>query len=191
MNLVSILMISIALALDAFSVCVSAGIVIKNLNFGHYFRLSFSFGFFQFIMPILGYFCGKHIEKLIKSFDHWIALALLFFVGCKMIKEAFEEDSEKAFKSKDPSKGFSLLILSIATSIDALAVGLSMGILNKPILYPSIIIGLTCSLFSIAGIMIGSKVRHFAGNKIANIIGGLMLILIGIKILLEHMDHVF
>ena len=141
MDLITILGIAVSLAMDAFSVCIAAGIIIDNPNFGHYFRMAFHFGFFQFSMPIIGYFGGVFIEKYINRYDHWVALALLSLVGIKMIKESFDDKEKKSF-SKDPSRGITLIILSIATSIDAVAVGLSMGMMKTPILLPSIIIGI-------------------------------------------------
>jgi putative Mn2+ efflux pump MntP len=184
MDLLSIILIATALAMDAFSVSISAGIIIKDPDFRHYFRLSFHFGFFQFIMPIIGYFAGIYIEAYISNYDHWIAFALLVFIGIKMIRESFSRE-EKDINRKDPSRGINLILLAIATSIDALAVGFSIGVLNKPILFPSIIIGITCSLFSIIGIRIGRKISFI--SKRAEIIGGAMLVLIGIKILIEHL----
>ena len=185
MDLLSIILIAAALAMDAFSVSVSAGIIIKDPDFRHYFRLSFHFGFFQFIMPIAGYLAGIHIETYISNYDHWIAFALLSFIGIKMIRESFSKE-ERGIDKMDPSRGINLIILAVATSIDALAVGLSIGVLNKPILFPSIIIGVTCSLFSIIGIRIGRKISSI--SKKAEIIGGVVLILIGIKILIEHLS---
>jgi len=184
MDLISICIVSIALAMDAFSVSISAGIVIGTPGPRHYFRLAFHFGLFQFMMPIIGYGGGIYLEKYIKSFDHWIAFGLLLFIGLKMIWESIEDVDEKA-EQRDPSRGMNLIILSVATSIDALAVGLSMGILSKPIIFPSIIIGLTCAIFSIIGIVIGTKARVIIGQR-AEIIGGITLIIIGIKVLFEH-----
>ncbi len=184
MDILSVIFIAIALAMDAFSVSISAGIIIGDPDFRHYFRLSFHFGLFQFIMPVIGYFAGAYVENYIKDYDHWIAFGLLFIIGMKMIIEAFPKE-EKDVPRKDPSKGINLIILAVATSIDALAVGLSLGVLNRPILLPSIIIGLICSLFSIIGIAIGKKVGSFFSRK-TEIIGGIMLIVIGIKILIEH-----
>ena len=186
MEIVSIIIIAIALAMDAFSVSICAGMYVAKPTFNYYFRLSFFFGFFQAIMPILGYFCGKYIEDYIKLFDHWVAFGLLLIIGLKMIHESFESCE---IPKRDPSKGLTLLIFSIATSIDALAVGLSFGVLHKPIIIPSIIIGVVCALFSIFGIFLGNKMKLFS-KKRASMIGGLMLIAIGIKIIFEHRDHI-
>jgi putative Mn2+ efflux pump MntP len=186
MDLVSILAIAVALAMDAFSVCISCGMVIARPGFRHYFRLAFHFGLFQFMMPIIGYFGGKYLEGHIKEYDHWIAFGLLIIIGLKMIYEAFSKEPESCDPARDPSRGWSLLVLAVATSIDALAVGLSIGVLNQPILIPSILIGAVCSLFSIIGIAIGNRAGALIGKR-GEAIGGLMLIAIGIKILVEHL----
>ena len=185
MDLLSVIFIAAALAMDAFSVSISAGMIIKQPDIRHYFRLSFHFGLFQFLMPVIGYFAGRHIENYIKDFDHWIAFGLLLIIGLKMIKEAFSEEVEQVSR-KDPSRGFNLILLATATSIDALAVGLSIGLLGKPILLPSIIIGFVCMIFSIFGVIIGKTVGSFVSKK-AECFGGIILIIIGIKILAEHL----
>jgi manganese efflux pump family protein len=187
MDLAATLIIAVALAMDAFSVSISCGMIIINPGFRHYFRLAFHFGLFQFIMPILGYFGGLYLKDYIMAFDHWIAFGLLSVIGLKMIWEAFKHDDEAPDSCRsDPSRGWSLLVLAVATSIDALAVGLSIGILNRPILYPSVIIGVVCALFSIAGVALGNRVGSIMGRR-AEAIGGLMLLAIGIKILAEHL----
>ncbi|MBN2041829.1 MAG: manganese efflux pump [Spirochaetes bacterium] len=183
MDFLSVIIIAIALAMDAFSVSISAGMIIKNPDFRQYFRLSFHFGLFQFMMPVIGYFIGAYVEDYIKDYDHWIAFGLLFFIGSRMIYEAFSKKAEES--RKDPSRGIRLIVLAVATSIDALAVGLSIGVLNRPILLPGIIIGVICSLFSITGITIGKNLSKVS-NK-AEILGGILLIIIGIKILFEHL----
>ncbi len=188
MDLASIVIIAVALAMDAFSVCISCGMIIPGPGFGHYFRLAFHFGLFQFMMPIIGFFGGMYLESYIKSYDHWIAFALLLIIGLKMIKESFKKESADCpvGERKDPSRGWSLIVLAVATSIDALAVGLSIGVLNRPILLPSIIIGVVCAAFSVIGVALGNRVGALVGKR-AEAIGGLMLVAIGIKILIEHM----
>jgi manganese efflux pump family protein len=185
MDFIAVFVIAVALAMDAFSVSISAGMVIKKPGYRHYFRLAFHFGLFQFFMPILGYFGGIYLEKYIKDYDHWLAFGLLSILGLKMIKDSFAKEDETP-EFKDPSRGFSLVLLSIATSIDALAVGLSFGLLSQPVLLPSMIIGITCALFSIIGVTIGKKAAALLGKK-AEAFGGIMLLIIGIKILLEHL----
>ncbi|MBN1496514.1 MAG: manganese efflux pump [Spirochaetes bacterium] len=188
MDLVSVALIAVGLAMDAFSVCISCGITIPRPDFGHYFRLAASFGFFQFIMPVIGFFGGMYLERHIKAYDHWLAFGLLAFIGLKMVRESFSGESAECPPGRrpDPSRGWSLLVLSVATSIDALAVGLSIGVLNRPILLPSIIIGVVCAIVSAIGVAIGSRVGPLFGRR-AETVGGLVLIAIGIKILIEHM----
>ena len=183
MDFIELTGIAIGLAMDAFSVSIAAGLFIYQPYSRYYFRLAFHFGFFQFIMPIIGYLAGSCIEPCIRSIDHWIALLLLSYIGGKMIYESFQDD--KNF-DRDPSRGLTLVVLSIATSIDALAVGLSLGVLNKPIIYPSIVIGLICAAFSVGGIAIGRWAGSMLGNRVERL-GGIILIMIGTKIVIEHL----
>jgi len=185
MDIISTLGIAVALAMDAFSVSIASGLYIYKPYYKYYFRIAFHFGLFQFAMPIIGYFGGVAIEPIIKNFDHWIAFALLAFIGMRMIIASFSKE-EASFKG-DPSKGFTLVLLAIATSIDALAVGLSFGVLHKPIIIPSIIIGITCALFSTLGVFLGRKASDIIGKR-AELIGGCILIIIGVRILLSHMQ---
>ncbi|TAL33965.1 MAG: manganese efflux pump [Spirochaetes bacterium] len=184
-ELITILGIATGLAMDAFSVCLAAGLVIPEPTRRHYFRLSFHFGLFQFMMPILGYFAGSLVETLIADYDHWVALGLLAAIGGKMVVESFGEKHGGSDTAPDPSRGWSLVVLSIATSIDALAVGLSMGMMAKPILVPSIIIGIICAAFSILGLRLGRHAGALLGNRVERA-GGILLIAIGVKIVLEH-----
>ena len=182
MSFFYIILIAIALAIDAFSVSVIAGLFNKNPDFRYYFRISFHFGMFQFLMPIIGYFLGFYLQELLQSIDHWIAFGLLLIIGVKMIMDSFSKEENK--KRKDPSKGYTLILLSIATSIDALAIGITLGVLNQDIFFPSVIIGLICLVFSIAGIFIGKTFGKYF--KRVEIFGGIILIAIGTKILIEH-----
>lgn len=186
MGLITIFGIAVSLSMDAFSVCIAAGVKIKDVSFRHYFRLAFHFGLFQFFMPLIGFYGGIMVEELISRFDHWIALALLSVIGIKMIWESFGGKDETR-NEKDPSRGASLIMLSIATSIDAAAVGFSLAALKVPIFFPSVIIGMTCALFSVIGLFLGKKIGAIAGSW-AERIGGSILIIIGIKILLEHIS---
>lgn len=183
MSFVYIFLVAIALAMDAFSVSIIAGLFNKKPDFRFYFRISFHFGLFQFLMPILGYFLGAYLENFLQSIDHWVAFSLLSIIGVKMIMDSFSKDENK--KKKDPSRGSTLILLSIATSIDALAIGITLGVLNKAVFFPSVIIGIVCLIFSVAGVFIGKTFGHFF--KKIEVIGGLILILIGLKILLEHL----
>lgn len=184
MDLISIAGISVALAMDAFSVSIAAGMVIEHPTPRHYFRLAFHFGLFQFLMPVIGYMGGVFIEGLIRDFDHWIAMALLAFIGIKMIRDSFAPEDPGAGHA-DPSRGWTLVLLSIATSIDALAVGLGIGVLGKPILLPSIIIGVVCALFSLTGIALGKKAGALLGKRVM-CAGGIILIAIGLRIIIDH-----
>ncbi len=187
MGYIEVFFISVGLAMDAFSVSIVAGMAIGNPGPGHYFRLSFHFGLFQFMMPLIGYAAGMSIERYICDYDHWVAFFLLFFIGTRMIYQAFlSGDEVSRFNERDPSRGWSLVVLSIATSIDALAVGLSLGLLGGFILFPSIIIGIVCAVFSLAGVYFGKKAGTVLGKR-AEAFGGLALIIIGIKILADHM----
>lgn len=185
MDIFSIILISIGLAMDAFSVSVSEGIIIKKPRFFEASKVAMFFGVFQFIMPCLGFFLGSAFAKYITAFDHYIAFALLGFIGGKMIYEAVwkkEEDGE----IKNPLSFNTLLILAIATSIDALAVGVTFATVNVPVIFASAIIGVVTYAISLCGVYIGSKCGNLLGNK-AEILGGVVLIGIGIKILIEHL----
>lgn len=183
MDSIMIVAIAVGLAMDAFSVAIGAGMVIGKVKFGHYLRLASAFGFFQFMMPILGYFAGVFAESFIGGYDHWVAMALLAYIGVRMIKESYSAEGKGS--SVDPSRGQILLILSVATSIDALAVGVSIGVLRGSIVLPSIVIGLVCALFSAVGIRVGKVAGSLLGRRVERI-GGLILIGIGVKIVLEH-----
>ena len=182
-----IIFIAVGLAMDAFSVSIAAGMAVGNPGSGHYFRLSFHFGLFQFMMPLVGFVAGMYVEQYISNFDHWVAFGLLVFIGSRMIFEACRgRDDESKFTDRDPTKGWSLVVLSIATSIDALAVGLSIGVLGGPIVLPSVIIGIVCAVFSLAGVYIGKKAGIILGKR-AEAFGGIALIIIGFKILADHL----
>ena len=184
MDLLTIIFISIGLAMDAFAVSVANGLIIKKKKFFNAFKFGFSFGLFQMIMPIIGWSAGTKLRHLIEGVDHWVAFGLLSFIGCKMIYEAFKIDAIEKNES-EITVGL-LLGLSIATSIDALAVGLSFAFLNISIVAPAIIIGVITFFMSYFGVLIGSRFGHIFEKKI-EIIGGLILIGIGLKILVEHL----
>jgi len=184
MNVFTTIVIATALALDAFAVSISTGIKLGCVTGRQTFRLAFHFGFFQFIMPVLGWLGGSAMAEIIGSFDHWVAMGLLGFIGGKMIHEALDETVNKD-TAIDPTKGLYLISLSIATSIDALAVGLTLGVLHQSIWYPSIVIGLIAAGFTVLGMEIGSRIGiRFSKNM--EITGGIVLIAIGVKIVLEH-----
>lgn len=176
--------IAIALAMDAFAVAIATGVALKTVSHRQTFRLAWHFGLFQALMPILGWYLGATVRSYIEAYDHWIAFVLLGYIGYKMIKEAFEEDDDT---KGDPTKGMTLIILSIATSIDALAVGLSLSMLGLSVWWPALIIGVVALLFTGAGLHIGKTAGQAKSiSKYAELLGGAVLICIGIKILWEH-----
>jgi len=184
MDLLTILVIAVGLSMDAFAVSVASGAVYKKLEIRHAILMAVSFGAFQAIMPIAGWLAGLCFRRFIQDFDHWVAFAMLAIIGCKMIYEAFA--IKKTDKKLQSMSFLVLLTLSVATSIDALAVGITLSLLNGAIVTTVIIIGLVTFGFSYAGVHIGKKFGHFFESKI-EIIGGLVLIGIGTKILIEHL----
>lgn len=170
--------------MDCFAVSVSTGLSVKKHRIKKAAVLALSFGFFQGLMPILGWLAGLSMKDLITGFDHWIAFSMLSFIGAKMIFESFQLEEKK--DEKDTFNGFTVLLLSIATSIDALAVGLSYAFLSVSIVTPVLVIGSVSAVLSFAGFFVGRKIGHFFENRI-EIFGGLILIGIGVKILLEHL----
>ncbi len=178
-----VLLIALSMAMDAFAVCLVAGSLRQASGPRPAFRLSFHFGLFQFIMPVLGWLAGRTLEPLIRNYDHWIAFGLLAFVGVRMIYAALRGDEAQP---ADPSRGVTLIVLSIAVSIDALAVGLSLGVLGISVWYPAIIIGVVTSLLSLVGLGLGQNFGTRLGKPV-EIIGGLVLIGIGVRILLSHL----
>ena len=186
MSIFRISAIAIALAMDAFAVSIAAGICLEKINNRQMFRLWWHFGFFQAMMLIIGWSAGLTIRNLIERFDHWVAFGLLAFVGGSMIRSALKSDDDTCIR-KDPTRGSLLVMLSLATSMDALAVGLSISILNISIWLPALAVGMTAALFSAAGMMIGVRtVRITWLKKYAELAGALVLYLIGIHILWEH-----
>lgn len=184
MGFLTILAVAVGLAMDAFAVSIAAGICLGCVTGRQSFRLAFFFGFFQFLMPLLGWGAGYAVGGHIQAFDHWIAMGLLTVIGGKMIHEALKPQDERCYTS-DPTRGMLLLGLSIATSIDAFVVGLSLGILHEGIWYPSIVIGLVAAAFTVVGLELGCRIGTYL-NRRMEILGGVILIAIGIKIVVEH-----
>lgn len=184
MKLWTILFIAVGLAMDAFAVSVVTGSVYKEFKIRHALRMALFFGGFQAIMPIIGFLAGLGLMGYIAPYDHWIAFALLAFVGGKMIYESFQ--MEAAERDRNPANLAVLLLLSFATSIDALAVGITLSLLRAPIALAVTVIGLVTFVLSYAGVFIGKRFGHFFESKV-EIIGGLILIAIGIKIVIEHL----
>jgi putative Mn2+ efflux pump MntP len=184
MSFISIFLIALALSMDALSVAIALGAAGRGHASGAAIRLATAFGLFQFVMPILGWLLGRTIVSYIEDYDHWIAFALLLIVGLRMIKEYFDRDEKE--RTKDPTKGWSLLILSVATSIDALAVGVSFAFFDVNIYYASAVIGIVCFIITALGMIFGKALSRIFGRK-AVLIGAIVLIGIGIKIVIEHM----
>lgn len=182
MDLITLLGIAFALAMDAFAVALGTGVTLRRLTGRHLFRLGFHFGLFQALMPIVGWLAGKTLVQWMAAWDHWVALALLSLVGGRMIYESFEVDKPS---DKDPTRGLTLVMLSVATSIDALAIGFSLSILGVSIWTPAVVIGLVAGVLTIIGMLIGDRVGTRWGSRV-EILGGLVLIAIGLKILWEH-----
>lgn len=183
MDLLTIFGIALALAMDAFAVALATGGVVNPLTGRHLFRLGFHFGLFQALMPIIGWLAGLTVQKWIAAYDHWIAFGLLAFVGGHMIKEAFDEESEKG--ASDPTRGLTMVMLSLATSIDALAVGLTLAMLGVSVWKPAVVIGVVAGVLTVVGMLVGRRLGDNWGQRM-EICGGLVLFAIGLKILLEH-----
>ena len=184
MDAIILLGLALALAMDAFAVALGTGTALKRLTGRHLFRLGFHFGLFQALMPVIGWLAGLTIMQWVSAWDHWIAFALLALIGGRMIHEACS-DEEKT-DERDPTRGASLVLLSIATSIDALAVGFSLSLIGVSIWFPALVIGLVAGVLTVVGMLLGGRIGDRWGPRV-EILGGLVLISIGIKILIEHM----
>ncbi len=184
MNNGEILAIAVGLAMDAFAVSIGIGTTRQARGARPIFRLAFHFGLFQFLMPVLGWAAGSAFASAIAAFDHWVALALLSFVGVRMIRSGLSPTGSR--KRADPSRGWTLVMLSVAVSIDALAVGLSLAMLQVRIVYPSIVIGLVTGGLSWLGLALGHRLGHNFGARM-EIAGGVLLIVIGARVLLDHL----
>lgn len=183
-GIVDLLGIAVGLSMDAVAVSIGAGMTISPLTGRHVFRLAFHFGVFQSLMPILGWLAGQQIAGFFGGWDHWIAFALLGLVGAKMIRESFDKDQDR--QRDDPSRGLLLLTLCIATSLDALAVGLSMALLGVSIWIPAAVIGLVTASLSALGILFGTRLGNRWGRA-ADALGGCVLVAIGTRILFDHL----
>jgi putative Mn2+ efflux pump MntP len=184
MDLLTLVLIGIGLSMDCFAVSLALGSITKSGLTRAAFLIAFFFGAFQAGMTVLGWAAGVSVLGFISVYDHWIAFILLLVIGGKMISESIDGEEEKA--PVDVLKMFPLIALSLATSIDALAVGFSFGILRNAVLIPALIIGIICGAISFAGVMVGEQLEDLLGKKM-EIVGGLILILIGVKILVEHL----
>ncbi|MDA3838522.1 MAG: manganese efflux pump MntP family protein [Candidatus Delongbacteria bacterium] len=180
MTQVEIIILALALSADAFAVSISSGVCVKHVKFIQSLKMAVFFGFFQGIMPVIGWFAGTVFYEYMKHYGKWIALALLASIGMKMIIESFDHENEKC---KDYFNTKILFILALATSIDALAAGLSLKFLEIDIFYPALIITIVTFIVSLLGIFIGKRAGNIFGRK-AEIAGGLILIGIGIKLVI-------
>ena len=185
MEIFELILLSIGLGMDAFAVSVCKGISMKKMNWKKASLIGLYFGGFQAVMPILGYFFGTSFESFITNIDHWIAFILLVIIGAKMIQEAFQKDKDGDEYNEDISVK-TMLILSIATSIDALAVGITFAFLKVDLVLAVSLIGIITFILSVLGTKIGNRFGDKYKSK-AELIGGIILILIGLKILLEHL----
>jgi putative Mn2+ efflux pump MntP len=181
----SLFAVALALAMDAFAVAIVAGLTLSPMTKRHVFRLSFHFGLFQALMPLIGWTAGSAVYRYIADFDHWVAFGLLSFVGGRMILSYSRGDEEKR-TTRDPTSGWDLVILSVATSIDALAVGISFAFLSANIAVAVLTIGLVCFFITGVGFLAGRKAGQLLGER-AEAVGGIILIGIGLRILLEHL----
>lgn len=183
MSILEVLLLAVSMAIDAFAVCLAAGALPEVQGPRPSFRLAFHFGLFQFLMPIVGWLAGTTVEPLIRDVDHWLAFALLAFVGGRMIGAAGRPG--RTFLN-DPSRGWTLILLSTAVSIDALAVGLSLGLVGFAVGYPAILIGVVTSALSFLGLRLGSVAGRKLGKSV-ELLGGFVLIGIGARIVIEHL----
>ena len=183
MSFIEVLLIALGLSADAFAVSVAAGSTGATRGHRSMLRLSFHFGLFQFLMPILGWLAGLSIEQYVQSFDHWVVFGLLAWVAVRMIRSARANDA--SFTRQDPSRGMMMVVLSVATSLDALAIGISLALLRVSIWYPAVVIGVVTGATSFVGILLGQRFSRKFGSRAA-VLGGVLLILIGVRIILAH-----
>ena len=186
MDLIVLFGIALGLAMDAFSVAIGVSIALGGTSKRQTFRLAWHFGLFQGLMPILGWAAGTSIRPFIERWDHWLAFVLLGVVGGRMIFESVRGDEDRPSR-QDPTRGWSLVVLSIATSIDALAVGLSFAALGVQVWIPAAVIGITAAVMTLLGTLGGRALGARFGSRMA-VVGGIVLISIGVWILFEHLS---
>ena len=185
MNLLDIILLAIALAMDCFTVSIVSGVIVRRRLWGMVIQMAFLFGLFQALMPLIGWLATSHFSEHLEAVDHWIAFGLLAFIGGRMVYEGCHPEKENStFKSLGIG---TLLVLSVATSIDALAIGFSFSVISVNIVRAIIYIGLASFLLSHLGTFLGRKISHHIKPQYAEIIGGIILIIIGLKILIEHL----
>ncbi len=182
MSFIYLLGIAFGLAMDAFSVAIATGIALDKVTPRQALRLAHHFGLFQFGMPIVGWVLGSIVAEQVQSVGEWIAFVLLAGIGLKMVWEALRGGDEQAVRG-DPTRGLSLVVLSFATSLDAMAVGVGMALIGVPVLYPSIVIGAVAGNMTLLGLWIGRRAGHLLGRRM-EIVGGLTLVAIGLKVVM-------
>lgn len=185
MSALALLGIAVGLAMDTFAVAIAASVSLGSVSARQVFRFGFHFGLFQAMMPMIGWLAGSTIEQYIVDWDHWVAFGLLALVGGKAIYGAFTQKKNGRPQS-DPTRGWMLVTLATATSIDALAVGLTFAMLQVRIWYPCLVIGIVTAAFTITGMLTGSRLGRRFGQRV-EVLGGLVLIGTGIKILVQHL----
>ena len=186
MTLLNIVAISVALAMDAFAVAIATGICLGKVHWRQNFRLAWHFGLFQALMPLIGWFAGLTVRDLIAAWDHWVAFGLLVFVAQGMLREALKKE-EACPQVKDPTRGMTMVMLSVATSLDALAVGLSFSMLKISIWMPAAVIGVVACIFTTIGLHLGKSISGAAVvHRWADGFGAIVLMVIGLNILRAH-----
>lgn len=183
MGILSILLISISLSMDSFAVAIANGVTQCKVSISKTFQIALSFAVFQALLPFLGWLAGQSVENLIKDIDHWVAFILLLIIGVKMIYEGIRHSEAAEVKEL---KLNIIIVQSIATSIDAFVIGISLAFLKEAILIPIITIGVTTFLFSFLGVQLGKMIGNKIGKSVG-VFGGIVLIGIGTKIIIEHM----
>lgn len=186
MSFSEVFAIAVGLAMDAFAVAIATTVSLGRVTGRQLFRFSWHFGLFQAMMPVAGWAIGQTVAAYIAAFGPWLAFGLLAWVGGKAIVAALRGGSERPAAASDPTRGASLVILSVATSIDAFAVGLSFAFLNVTIWWPAFVIGIVAGVITLSGMLLGSRLGSRLGRHV-EVLGGLILIGIGAKILVEHL----
>ena len=181
-----VLGIGAGLAMDAFAVAIAASVAMGKVSGRQIFRFGFHFGLFQAMMPVIGWFAGHGVGEWIDEWDHWIAFLLLGGIGLKAIINALKQGEAENTPKSDPTRGFTLVALSTATSIDALVVGVSFAMIDIQVWYPAMAIGIITATLTVIGMILGSRLGLVFGKRM-EIIGGLVLITIGLKILTDHL----
>jgi len=185
MSLLTILVVALGLAMDATAVALASSVALGRVTPRQVFRFAFHFGLFQAGMPVIGWLAGRELYEQIAPWDHWIAFVLLVLIGVKALRDAWKAEPDAV--SADPTRGFSLIALSVATSIDALAVGLSLAALGVGIWYPCAVIGVVTAALTTAAMLVGSRVGERAGRGLRGL-GGVVLVAIGVQILVGHLS---